>query len=549
MGKYLRKVLAVTLVLMMVLSGSVFAFAEDTLLISPAPSKSLLMTWEELEAYEMPEAPAKKPAVMINGGYVAFTDAAPANINGRVMVPFRAILEAMGATVDYDTKTKEISAVLGDKEISFYAGKPDIEIVENGVESKITMDVIPFIDAYTQRTFVSTRFVAEAFGLSVGWDSAEKTVIIIDFQKMIPEIAEKFTVLGMLFDNSDFDMTKNYKSTGDMNFAVALSENAMQQITQDLTATKAEVSFDMDVAGVQKGMTADMTIDIETDIEDLYALLGADAPDKAYIEELLTGLDMAIKMDDENIYISMPVLDYLLQGETGVSAEEGQTVWYAIPFSLLYDTYEEMGVDFEGMLNGMMEMKGLEDFLNIMVDMSEDSMTIDTYFEVNAVVAVFEEIMGDDQFKKSGNTYTLSVDPEWLAEKLEAFGSETAEEYLGEWKTDGINFDFDLTVRATSSGKLSSYAMKGVMDLGFLIGHEGAEMTFEAEGSTFKADMEFIVDVPDLVKVTVSSTENATETSKSPDVKIPAGDKVIDLYDLILESEASTPVDTQAGAQ
>jgi len=539
MGKLLKKGLALTLVLVMVISGGTFAFAQEK---EDVVKDSLLMTIDELKAADYPEAPAQKPAVMLNGEYVAFTDANPANISGRVMVPFRAILEAMGAVVDYDKATKEISAVLGDKEISFYAGKPDINIVENGVESKITMDVVPFIDAYSQRTYVSTRFVAEAFGLSVGWDSDDKTVIIIDFKSMIPEIADKFEVLGMLFDTEDFDWEKNYKTEGFAKLGLGISDTIAQQLTGDLTKTGGEISFDMDIAGIQKGMTADVTVDMEADLSKLYEIIDvAGTPEEAYFEQLMTGLDIDVKMDDEAIYIAMPFLDYVMSEE--MTLPEGDKVWYKIPLSFLYETYDEMGVDFEGLLNGVTEMTSLEDYLYYYVGMMEDLLSTETYLDTCAVVAVLEECMGDDAFKKSGNTYTLSMDNAWLAEKIALFGSESETELLDEWNTDGISFDIDLIIKATSAGKLSNYSLNGSVDLSALIGTPGSVFIIKSSGNNYKADAECVIAIPELFTVSVSTSESLTQTSKAPDVKIPSGDGVVDLVKFMEELEAQMPVE------
>ena len=41
-------------------------------------------------------------SVQLNGAYVHFADAQPEKVNGRVMVPFRAIAEVLGAEVTYD---------------------------------------------------------------------------------------------------------------------------------------------------------------------------------------------------------------------------------------------------------------------------------------------------------------------------------------------------------------------------------------------------------------------------------------------------------------
>lgn len=528
MGKLFRKMLALTLVVAMLMSGAVTAFAADDVAAAANDDKSLLMTWEEIDAYDMPQAPSQKPAVMLNGDYVAFDDAVPVNVNGRVMVPFRAILEALGATVSYDKDTKEISAVLGDRSISFYAGKADIKIEENGEVSKITMDVVPFIDAYTQRTYVSTRFAAEAFGLSVGWDNSEKTVIIIDFKSMIPEIAAKFKTVGMILDSQDFDWTQNYKTTGDLNLAVSLDKAFVREMT-GLTANGINAALKMNIEGIQKGMNIDAKVGIDTDIDEIYDLIGISGPEKAYVEEMLKGLDIAVKMDDENIYISMGLLDYIMQGETGEAPAKGQTTWYVIPLSLVYDVYNELGIDFETLMKSVTAVKTLEDYLEMFMNMSGSNLNIYTYKKVCIAVAIFDEFIGDDEFTKSGNTYTLSITPESVARKFAKLGSETAEEYLEKMTTAGINFDLGLKIKTTSAGKMLGYDLKGAMDLTDLIGMDNAKMTLTAKGNLYEADVEAAIDIPNIAKVALTLSEDVTKTNKAPDLRIPTGDKLVDL--------------------
>ena len=45
----------------------------------------------------------KQLTVQLNGKNIRFTDTKPEKVNGRIMVPFRAIAEAFGAEVSYDS--------------------------------------------------------------------------------------------------------------------------------------------------------------------------------------------------------------------------------------------------------------------------------------------------------------------------------------------------------------------------------------------------------------------------------------------------------------
>jgi len=108
--------------------------------------------------------------VYLNGERLYF-DVPPQLINGRTLVPFRKLLEALGATVDYDPATKLIKATKEDKVIQFKAG--DTKAYINGEE--LILDV-PAREM-KGRTLVPLRFAGAALGGSVEW-TQDKTVVI-----------------------------------------------------------------------------------------------------------------------------------------------------------------------------------------------------------------------------------------------------------------------------------------------------------------------------------------------------------------------------------
>ncbi|MCL2166472.1 MAG: stalk domain-containing protein [Clostridiales bacterium] len=122
---------------------------------------------EAPEAHETPSTAAGGAAgeiqVVIDGKRIDF-DVPPRNVNGRILVPLRAIFEELGATIEYDSHTKTVTAV------------------KSGVTVILTIgDTYPTIDGRTVaidqpgvlidgRTLAPLRFVAEAFGGAVVWD-------------------------------------------------------------------------------------------------------------------------------------------------------------------------------------------------------------------------------------------------------------------------------------------------------------------------------------------------------------------------------------------
>ena len=104
-------------------------------------------------------------------------DSPPVIKNGRTLVPIRAIIEALGGTVDWDATTKKATVTLGKKTIALWIGKSAATV--NGVSTLIdstNAKVVPEI--INSRTMLPLRFVTENLGCSVVWAATTKTITI-----------------------------------------------------------------------------------------------------------------------------------------------------------------------------------------------------------------------------------------------------------------------------------------------------------------------------------------------------------------------------------
>lgn len=134
-------------------------------------------------------------SVQLNGAYVHFADAQPEKVNGRVMVPFRAIAEALGAEVDYNAGA--ITAKKDGQTLAFSLGGKQLTITDNSTGKVIkttAVDSAPY--KKKGRTYVPVRFFAEAFGLTVQWDQDMQTAVLYDRAALVSDIDSKFTVLN-----------------------------------------------------------------------------------------------------------------------------------------------------------------------------------------------------------------------------------------------------------------------------------------------------------------------------------------------------------------
>jgi hypothetical protein len=111
-----------------------------------------------------------KVKVFVNGQKLQF-DVPPLLEKGRVLVPIRKITEALGAQVDWDPRGY-VRIRKGDQDVLLQIDQ-NVALVD--YEHKY-LDVPPKV--VNGRTLVPLRFVAEAFGLNVGWDDSTQTVTI-----------------------------------------------------------------------------------------------------------------------------------------------------------------------------------------------------------------------------------------------------------------------------------------------------------------------------------------------------------------------------------
>lgn len=107
---------------------------------------------------------AQRDVKVFVGGTDIEPDVAPIIIEGRVMLPVRAVFEAIKAKVSYDAAERKVTAIKKDITVEFVIDSKVMTI--NGEEKEI--DVPATI--VNGRTLVPLRACAEAFNLDVAWN-------------------------------------------------------------------------------------------------------------------------------------------------------------------------------------------------------------------------------------------------------------------------------------------------------------------------------------------------------------------------------------------
>ncbi len=109
--------------------------------------------------------------VNINGDTLSFTNP-PVIQNGTTLVPMRAIFEALGAEVNWDSKTKTVTGTKNDTKILLTINCPNGK--KNGQDIKLTVPA----KIINGNTFVPLRFISESFDCNIAWNNLTKIINI-----------------------------------------------------------------------------------------------------------------------------------------------------------------------------------------------------------------------------------------------------------------------------------------------------------------------------------------------------------------------------------
>ena len=110
-------------------------------------------------------------SVVIGGELVKF-DVAPIVIDGRTLLPMRAVFECFGAQVNYDNETKTAIAKKGDLTIEIPIGSKIVKI--NGQEKELDVPAM----SLNGRTLIPIRFIGETLNGKVDWDGVNEVINI-----------------------------------------------------------------------------------------------------------------------------------------------------------------------------------------------------------------------------------------------------------------------------------------------------------------------------------------------------------------------------------
>ena len=409
--------------------------------------------------------PAAKTAIamQLDGKALSLSgNAAPVinDENGRVYLPFRSLFETLGAEVTYDETTGLITAVKGEREVQFINGQSAVVIKENGRSEMINTMAAPYVE--DGQTMVPVRFAGEALGYAIGWDSANKTVVMMNPQTLADKYAGEFTYMQKFLDlNATYaNKTLAYDAVANVYIIDPGSE--------DIQASFGEMQMLMDGITEANGNTV-----IDMVMNDSDKLTGAmNLPAQGYVKQEFLGqkIEMKTLLDINNLtmYFKSPLLDEM----TGIQTE-GE-VWLSMDL-------HDLGIS-DKMIKDAMAQQGqittVSDFIAYYLSMT-DMSSVDDYAMLDSGLQMAVQYIGDDAFAANGNTYTNELDGAVIQFTLDEKGAMT------DYSLDGDLNSVKLAIKGDAD---KIYMFFEFNDYGYIVGMDMDMAWKEAANSIVKVD-------------------------------------------------------------
>ncbi len=171
-------------------------------------------------------------SVKLDGKTLSF-EQPPVIIEGRTLVPLRAIFEALGASVEWDGDTKTVTSVKGDVTVKLTIGSNVLYKNAETVELDVPAQIVG--EGYTM---VPARAIAESYGVTVNWDDATKTVLLTS-----PAAIEPTTPVAPAVDGAVVPLLEAEKYDGNQRFYASGTASSVLKVVDDPNGEKGKVFF------------------------------------------------------------------------------------------------------------------------------------------------------------------------------------------------------------------------------------------------------------------------------------------------------------------
>lgn len=270
-------------------------------------------------------------SVQLSGKTLTFPDVQPFFENGRTMVPFRAVAEALGAEVGYDSGT--VSASLDGTVCRFAIGGDTLTVSDRAtgkVLKTVPLDASPI--EKDGRTCVPVRFLAESLGLTVEWDDGAQCAVLYDRDALLESIDSGFTTANRWLaavprlQNADavrMGLTAKLDCTAFDTISGDKKYSASGTMTLVSDGKSASLSASADLSALAVLLSSDLISSADGPTSQLFS-----ASMLSYYKSALrnAAFDLIYNADTDTLYVRSPLLFSALTSSSGTDKKADG--WY-----------------------------------------------------------------------------------------------------------------------------------------------------------------------------------------------------------------------------
>ena len=270
-------------------------------------------------------------SVQLSGKTLTFPDVQPFFENGRTMVPFRTVAEALGAEVGYDSGT--VSALLDGTVYRFAIGGDTLTVSDRAtgkVLKTVPLDTSPIEKG--GRTCVPVRFLAESLGLTVEWDDGAQCAVLYDRDALLESIDSGFTTANRWLaavprlQNADavrMGLTAKLDCTAFDTISGDKKYSASGTITLVSDGKSASLSASADLSALVGLLSSDLISSADGPTSQLFS-----ASMLSYYKSALgnAAFDLIYNADTDTLYVRSPLLFSALTSSSGTDKKTDG--WY-----------------------------------------------------------------------------------------------------------------------------------------------------------------------------------------------------------------------------
>lgn len=440
--------------------------------------------------------------VLVNGAYIRFPNAVPEAVNGRTMVPVRALVEALGGEVGYQDGA--VRFVIDGREFEFVIGSSTVTVCAAGIPvDTIQMDCATY--AKNNRAYVPVRFIGEALGYEVDWDGEYQTAILLDREALSADIDKNFTILNRVQAVSNPALKEGESWSADMKGSLSLTLFDTLNGDQTYTADLAGKTL-LNAGAVDASCSVTFS---DSALDALMALMigAGDFGDETeenveLMRSVLTGLeDMEVIMTREGkVWAHAPILDELGGQENA---------WFAM----------DLGAGLDAPMSFETDAATVGFALSAVL--SGDS--VEEMAALNETVGLLDRLYGDDKFTTSGGISTRTIGVDELTALYEDMGVDPGE-IEDEFKD--IYKEFSITMEVDSEG---GTAVTGVMETAAQPGVPAIRMTVDSTRNARSSTMTVEIHVANLGKLELTLTAGLQAAGEAPRTEPPEGAVIVEM--------------------